>query len=488
MSLTKVSYSMIQGTPVNVLDYGADPTGATDSTAALQAAFDYAGSISINETALPYLWSIKGGATVVLPEGKFIISGTLNVPQNVSISGAGQNSTIIKSSYDGIILRNYCVPTVTGTYDQSGVIWQNFGIVGTNTLTNQIGINLLRWNYSQLSNVVVENCGSHGIVLAQALGTIFTGVQCLNNTGIGLAVRDGYNSTTDGTANNLPTNGCIFNGLNLATNGSFGLLLAEYGSGTGVNGCSFNACAAQYNCRESTPGTGANISITTTSYIPNEFNDCWLEDSATTGVGYHILIDSSNASIPVRFTNLHHFGNGPTSYPIRCMLVNNGVAFIDGAYASNTSYKNLSGSISPFRVNEATSRIYATNLNGALVTDNKWVDNLSNVSTGLYNNVRMNNEGDCYGYFSNTGPFGNSIGQWVNETQTYPFAQMVPGYGLIMGSGSVAPTSQFQSGAGSPNGQITAPVGSLYTRTDGGANTTLYIKESGTSNTGWVAK
>jgi hypothetical protein len=44
------------------------------------------------------------------------------------------------------------------------------------------------------------------------------------------------------------------------------------------------------------------------------------------------------------------------------------------------------------------------------------------------------------------------------------------------------------SGAGSPESVVTAPVGSLYTRTDGGAGTTLYVKESGTGSTGWVAK
>lgn len=44
------------------------------------------------------------------------------------------------------------------------------------------------------------------------------------------------------------------------------------------------------------------------------------------------------------------------------------------------------------------------------------------------------------------------------------------------------------TGAGSPETVVTAPIGSLYTRTDGGANTTLYVKESGTGNTGWVAK
>lgn len=41
---------------------------------------------------------------------------------------------------------------------------------------------------------------------------------------------------------------------------------------------------------------------------------------------------------------------------------------------------------------------------------------------------------------------------------------------------------------GTPEGAITAPVGSLALRSDGGAGTTLYVKESGTGNTGWIAK
>jgi hypothetical protein len=44
------------------------------------------------------------------------------------------------------------------------------------------------------------------------------------------------------------------------------------------------------------------------------------------------------------------------------------------------------------------------------------------------------------------------------------------------------------SGAGTPEGAVTAPIGSLFTRSDGGASTTLYVKESGTGNTGWIAK
>jgi len=46
----------------------------------------------------------------------------------------------------------------------------------------------------------------------------------------------------------------------------------------------------------------------------------------------------------------------------------------------------------------------------------------------------------------------------------------------------------WTAGAGSPEGAVTAPPGSLYTDTAGGAGATLYVKESGTGNTGWVAK
>jgi len=46
----------------------------------------------------------------------------------------------------------------------------------------------------------------------------------------------------------------------------------------------------------------------------------------------------------------------------------------------------------------------------------------------------------------------------------------------------------WTSGAGSPEGVVAGPVGSMYSRTDGGPGTTLYVKEQGTGNRGWVAK
>ena len=41
MSLTKATYSMIDGAPVNVLDFGAVCDGTTDDTAAVQEAIDF---------------------------------------------------------------------------------------------------------------------------------------------------------------------------------------------------------------------------------------------------------------------------------------------------------------------------------------------------------------------------------------------------------------------------------------------------------------
>jgi parallel beta-helix repeat protein len=44
------------------------------------------------------------------------------------------------------------------------------------------------------------------------------------------------------------------------------------------------------------------------------------------------------------------------------------------------------------------------------------------------------------------------------------------------------------SGSGSPEGVIYGLRGSIYRRTDGGAKTTLYVKETGVGATGWIGK
>lgn len=55
-------------------------------------------------------------------------------------------------------------------------------------------------------------------------------------------------------------------------------------------------------------------------------------------------------------------------------------------------------------------------------------------------------------------------------------------------SGVAIGGSKINTGVGSPETVVAGNVGDVYLRQDGGAGTTLYIKESGLGSTGWVAK
>lgn len=77
---------------------------------------------------------------------------------------------------------------------------------------------------------------------------------------------------------------------------------------------------------------------------------------------------------------------------------------------------------------------------------------------------------------------------WLTKPQfngtphsSYPH---VPG-GVRIGGGA---GPFWVSGTGMPEGHVAAPVGSLFSRTDGGAGSTLYVKESGAGATGWTPK
>ena len=52
-------------------------------------------------------------------------------------------------------------------------------------------------------------------------------------------------------------------------------------------------------------------------------------------------------------------------------------------------------------------------------------------------------------------------------------------------NGTLAQAGAVMVGAATPEASITAPIGTLFVDTTGGASTTLWIKESGAGNTGW---
>ena len=86
MALTKVSYSLTEGAPANVLDYGADPTGVNDST----DAFDQA---------------IATGKRVRVPAGTYKCNVTIN--NKTIIEGDGSTVSIVKPYDDSVAVMTY---------------------------------------------------------------------------------------------------------------------------------------------------------------------------------------------------------------------------------------------------------------------------------------------------------------------------------------------------------------------------------------------
>jgi hypothetical protein len=83
-------------------------------------------------------------------------------------------------------------------------------------------------------------------------------------------------------------------------------------------------------------------------------------------------------------------------------------------------------------------------------------------------------------YFKESGT-GNT--GWISNTPVRASGLPIP----IVYVGPTTSDPSLRSGSGTPEGSITAPVGSVYLRTDGASTTSIYFKEAGVGNTGWVS-
>jgi len=108
--------------------------------------------------------------------------------------------------------------------------------------------------------------------------------------------------------------------------------------------------------------------------------------------------------------------------------------------------------------------------------------NRSTIQSPVNNNLLvMNNAGNDFGLF-----------QYGGTTSSYPaWKRNAAGLDLKLADDSGFGTLNHlyrRTGTGSPEGVVTAPIGTIYIRTDGSSGTILYFKDSGAGNTGWVAK
>jgi len=197
MSLTKVSYSMITGAPVNVLDYGATGDGVTDDTVAIQAAI----------TAV----NAEGGGIVYIPVGTYIV-GALTMKTKVRIVGDGPSSTFLKSSHtgDGLMM--------VSPINASNAVYtsvENLQLLNTNINNVGAGYDDIGGSFVNLFNVIVYGF-KYGIVLDQTeLATIRQcqlGNQLSGGAGIWLVSGADHTPGALGTfTNRITIQECQFN-------------------------------------------------------------------------------------------------------------------------------------------------------------------------------------------------------------------------------------------------------------------------------------
>lgn len=100
MALTKASYSMISGAVVNVLDFGADNTGTTDSSTAIQSAID---------SLVQASFELKDGQTatnvtlgkVYLPNGTYKIAAGIVITQGYGFIFEGESRGGVRLLWTG---------------------------------------------------------------------------------------------------------------------------------------------------------------------------------------------------------------------------------------------------------------------------------------------------------------------------------------------------------------------------------------------------
>lgn len=265
MSLTKATYSMINGAPFNVLDYGADPTGTTDSTTALQAAMNAAAAASqpLEFQSGTYLKNaelvIPNGITMFC-KGRAIVKNTVGSIKGFTTNATG--STRFYISVEGIFVQ--CPAATSGTigWDLTNVTdsyLENFGCISDNGTDGfVIGVNLealptgAAWR-NQIVNIGVRTKTDASAIGLKAFGT---GGNSCNS----LRLLGGYIKADDGVGAYILGDNSYISGVVFEADGTIGVDIASSSLSRGnvIIGCRFEGLptAVQFGAN-----TEANIAI-----------------------------------------------------------------------------------------------------------------------------------------------------------------------------------------------------------------------------------
>lgn len=183
MSLTKVSFSMIQGIIVNALDYGISPSAsAATNNAAIAAA----------------ITALSEGDTLYFPKGTYNISATITVNKRIKLLGDGPRSTYFQNQNTAYA----AAVAFTTTWYQA---MEGIQVVGNPQSGNGLTINS---SHFDVTNCWFTQNGQHGIYITPQNWTIeITNCTCFENALDGLnMVANGPN----GQINAVNTTGSVY--------------------------------------------------------------------------------------------------------------------------------------------------------------------------------------------------------------------------------------------------------------------------------------
>jgi len=166
MALTKATYSMISGAVANVLDYGADPTGAADSTAAILLAL------------------ASGSKNVYFPQGQYKTTATINRPNTVRMYGDGSFASTIVAYHNNSIIRT--APAVLSGDSYNSM--QDMGVKNGATFNSAIGIELANLNQPSFKRIRIEQGPLIGMRHIFVLNGEFEEISIIDCTDVGLYV------------------------------------------------------------------------------------------------------------------------------------------------------------------------------------------------------------------------------------------------------------------------------------------------------------
>jgi hypothetical protein len=168
MSLTKVSYSMISGTPVDVRDFGAVCDGTTDDTAAVQAAINYCLSFTTP------LVNVQSLIPVLAITGMCRITASLKIDR-------GENQTGFFRIVGTGVVGGFLTTTNGITIFSTNYVGSNASNPGLSVLTNQISFENL--TFSSPDSIVSYAIDLTKCVRTQVLGCFFNNILINPNPG-----------------------------------------------------------------------------------------------------------------------------------------------------------------------------------------------------------------------------------------------------------------------------------------------------------------